>query len=187
VNGGEVNLDNAITLGINILAGQSSFLDQVMIEVTTFGVPFMILLVALQWWSKRPRQERRYVCVAAGLSFLLGLAIAQIMLLFIHRIRPYDAGISHLIVAPTVDWSFPSDHAIASLSIAFAFALNGLRRWSIMFFVLASLVCFSRIFVGMHYASDILGGAAVALLAAYLVKLLYRPGTKIDRLVTNLL
>jgi undecaprenyl-diphosphatase len=187
VNAGGVSLDTAITQWINRLASQNLFFDQVLIEVTTFGVPFMVLLVALQWWSKQHRPVRRHTCVAAGLSFIIGLAIAQLMLLFIHRIRPYDAGISHLIVAPTADWSFPSDHAIASLSIVFTFALQGLRRWSLIFLSLASLVCISRIYVGMHYVSDILGGAAVALLAAYVVKFFYIPNTKFDRLVTSIL
>lgn len=155
-----------------------------MVEITAFGVPLMVLLVVLHWWGKRSRVHKRHICVAAGLSFLLGLALAQIMLLFIHRIRPYDAGISHLIVPRTADWSFPSDHAIASLSIVFAFALHGLHRWSVIFLALAALVCISRIYVGMHYASDILGGAAVALLAAYAVKRLYHQGSKLDRIIT---
>jgi undecaprenyl-diphosphatase len=132
-------MDIQITQWINSLAGQSLALDQAMITVTSFGVPFMILLVVLQWWGKQPREFKRHVCVSAGLSFLLGLALAQIMLLFIHRARPYDAGISHLIVPATVDWSFPSDHAIASLSIMVAFALQGLRRWGLIFLVIASV------------------------------------------------
>ena len=180
-------MDLQITQAINALSGYSALLDQTMVEATIFGVPFMVLLVILQWWSKKPRDHKRHTCVAAGLSFLLGLAAAQIMLLFIHRIRPYDAGISHLIVPRTVDWSFPSDHAIASLAIVFAFALQGLRRWSFIFLTLAALVCVSRIYVGMHYASDILGGAGVALLAAYAVKKLYREGTKLDRFVVGIL
>jgi undecaprenyl-diphosphatase len=180
-------MDIQLTHWINSLAGQYPSLDQAMITATSFGVPFMVLLVILQWWGKRPRDYKRHTCVAAGLSFLLGLALAQIILLFIHRLRPYDAGVSHLIIAPTVDWSFPSDHAIASLSIVFAFALQGLRRWSVIFLVLALVVCFSRIYVGMHYVSDILGGAAVALLAAFIVKQFYRPKTKLDLLITSFL
>jgi undecaprenyl-diphosphatase len=180
-------VDVTVTHWINALAGQMPALDQLMIEVTTFGVPFMVLLVALQWWSKRPHEYKRHACVAAGLSFLLGLMFAQIMLLFIHRMRPYDAGVSHLIVAPTADWSFPSDHAIASLSIVFAFALQGLRRWALIFLALAIVVCFSRVYVGIHYTSDILGGAAVAIIAAFFVKQFYKPNTKLDRWITGLL
>jgi undecaprenyl-diphosphatase len=179
-------LDITITHWLNSLAGQNETLDAAMVFITSFGVPIMIVLVALQWWSKRPREHMRHTAVAAGLSFLLGLAIAQIILLFIHRMRPYDAGVSHLLIAPTVDWSFPSDHATAALAIVAAFALQGFRRWAYIFLAMAILVCLSRIFVGMHYVTDILGGAAVALIAAIIVKLAYRRDTKIDRWITSI-
>jgi undecaprenyl-diphosphatase len=179
-------VDFIITQWINNFSGNSAALDQLMIAITTFGVPFMVLLVALQWWSKKPNAHMRHACVAAGLSFVLGLVLAQIMLLFIHRLRPYDAGVSHLIVPKTVDWSFPSDHAIASLSIVFALALQGLRQRSFIFLALATLVCVSRVFVGMHYASDILGGAGVALVAAFSVKILYRENSRLDQYLIDL-
>jgi undecaprenyl-diphosphatase len=92
------------------------------------------------------------------------------MLLFIHRLRPYDANISHLLVPKTADLSFPSDHAMASLSIVFSFALQSLRRWAVIFLTLATLVCVSRIFVGMHYVSDIFGGSVVAFFPLMLLK-----------------
>jgi undecaprenyl-diphosphatase len=152
-------LDVTITQLINNLSGQNNIADQVFILITKYGVPLMILAVALQWWGKSPRAELRQTTIIAGLTFLLGLLFAQVILLFIHRIRPYDVGVSHVIIDKTIDWSFPSDHAIASLSIAFAFLLNGFRRLALAFLCAATLVCFSRIFVGMHYASDILGGA----------------------------
>ncbi len=173
-------MDVTITQLINNLSGQNNIADQVFILITKFGVPPMVLAVVVQWWGKRPREELRQTTIIAGLTFLLGLLFAQAILLFIHRIRPYDAGVSHLIIDKTIDWSFPSDHAIASLSIAFAYLLNDFRRLAFAFFCAALLVCFSRIFVGMHYASDILGGAGVALLTAYLVNTFYPRGSKLD-------
>ena len=174
-------MDETLTHLINDLSGQSVVVDQVFIVITKYGVPLMVLAVIIQWWGKRPREESRQMTIIAGLTFLIGLLIAQVILLFIHRIRPYDAGVSHLIIDKTIDWSFPSDHAIASLSIAFAFLLNGFRRHALAFFCAALLVCFSRIFVGMHYASDILGGAGVALVTAYLVNKFYPRGSRLDQ------
>ena len=174
-------MDETLTHLINDLSGQSVVVDQVFIVITKYGVPLMVLAVIIQWWGKRPREESRQMTIIAGLTFLIGLLIAQVILLFIHRIRPYDAGVSHLIIDKTIDWSFPSDHAIASLSIAFAYLLNGFRRHALAFFCAALLVCFSRIFVGMHYASDILGGAGVALVTAYLVNKFYPRGSRLDQ------
>ena len=177
-------MDSSITSAINSLSGQIAFLDIGMIGLSTFGVPLMVALIVAQWWLGRPQPQIRHACVAAGASFLLGLALAQMILLFVHRARPYDTGVSHLLVAPTVDWSFPSDHAIASTSIVFAWALHGIRRWQGLLVTLALLVCFSRIYVGMHYVTDIFGGMGVALAAALIVTTVYKPDTKLDHWLT---
>jgi len=174
-------MDITITQWINGQSGSGGALDSLAIAITTFGVPLMVIIVASQWWLGVPRPAMRHAGIAAGASFLLGLGLAQIILLFVHRDRPYDAGVSHLIIAKTADWSFPSDHAIASTSIGFAWALQGLRKGLLILTGLAILICLSRIYVGMHYASDILGGLLVALFAAVAVKRVYQADTKLDR------
>lgn len=174
-------MDITITQLINNLSGQNAILDQIFILITTYGVPLMVLAVIIQWWGRKPREQLRQTAIIAGLSFLISLLINQVILLFIHRLRPYDAGVSHLLIAKTVDWSFPSDHATASFAIAFAFLLKGLDKRAVGFFVAALIICFSRIYVGMHYVSDIIGGAGVALLTAYLVTMFYPRGSKWDQ------
>src|SRR5579872_657475 len=119
-------MDQAITHWINSLAGGNALLDSVMIGVTNLGVPFIVAVVAAQWWSKIERTHVRHTCIVAGLSFLLGLGFNQIVLLFIHRVRPYDAGVTHLIISKSPDWSFPSDHSTAVMAIVAAFAFQGL-------------------------------------------------------------
>src|SRR5260221_4770867 len=121
-------MDQAITKWINSLAGSNVLLDSDMIAVTNVGVPLLVALVVAQWWSKIERTHVRHTCIAAGLSFLIGLGLNQIILLFVHRVRPYDAGISHLIISKSTDWSFPSDHTTASIAVVATFALHGLAR-----------------------------------------------------------
>ena len=174
-------MDVTVTQLINNLSGQNIIADEVFVLITKHGVPLMVLTVVIQWWGKRPREKLLQTTIIAGLSFLLGLLIAQIILLFVHRIRPYDAGVSHLIINKTADWSFPSDHAIASLSIVFAFSLNCFRKHALAFLCAAALVCFSRVYVGMHYVTDILGGAALALATAFLVNTFYPRGSKLNQ------
>ena len=88
-------MDETLTHLINSLSGQNAFLDQLMIVTTKYGVPLMVLAVVFQWWGNPPREKLRQTAIIAGLSFLLGLLTAQIILLFIHRLRPYDTGVSH--------------------------------------------------------------------------------------------
>lgn len=180
-------MDETITRSINSLAGTNSLLDTVMIAATRFGVPLLVLLVVAQWWSRNDRPRVRHACVAAGLSFLIGLGLNQIILLFIHRPRPYDAGVSHLIISRSTDWSFPSDHATATIAIAAAFLLYGMRGRALGFLMGAVLICVSRVYVGIHYVTDVLGGAATGFVAAAAVRSLYSEGTRIDRFITGLL
>ena len=180
-------MDIALTQLINAPAGSFPVLDAFMIALTKGGVPLMVLLVAAQWWARVERTHVRHAALTSGLSFLLGLGINQFILLFIHRVRPYETGVSHLIISKSTDWSFPSDHATASMAIVAAFAMQGLPRRTLGLLVLAVLICLSRVYVGTHYVTDILGGWTTAWIAAVLVRIAYREGSRLDRFATGLL
>ena len=180
-------MDVEITHWINSFAGESQLIDQVMIGVTDFGVPLIVAFVVLQWWSREDRIHVRHAAICSGLAFLLGLAINQGILLFIHRLRPYDAGVSHLLIVRSADWSFPSDHATVSIAVATAFIIQEIPRRGLVLLLMSALICFSRIYVGTHYLADILGGAAVGVLAAITVHFLYRENSKLDRILTKIL
>lgn len=98
------DIDAALTQAINSLAGRSAAGDMIMLALTSLGVPLMVLAVALQWWRRSERMHTRHILVSAGCAFLLGLGINQIILLFIQRARPYEVGVTHLLIAPTVDF-----------------------------------------------------------------------------------
>lgn len=180
-------IDTTLTRAINSLAGQSAAADLVMVRISAIGVPLLILGVILHWWRKDERQHTRHVVVAAGLTFIFGLGLNQAILLFAHRMRPYDAGLTHILTSPSADPSFPSDHATAGFAIALAFLLGGMRRTGFCFLAAAVLLSFSRIYIGTHYASDVAGGALTATVAALAVHWFYREGTRLDRLITNIL
>lgn len=182
-----VVLDRNVTQWINHFAGSSVLVDAVMAGASEYGVPLLVLIVALQWWSRQERNRVRHTCVAAGLSFLIGLGLNQVILLFIHRLRPYDVGLTHLVISRSTDWSFPSDHATATSAIAATFLLHGLKRRGGVFLAAALLICLSRVYVGTHYASDVLGGMVMGTVAALAVRALYWRGTRADRLVTGIL
>ncbi len=181
-----IEADSLVTHAINALSGAFPVVDGFMVLFSGFGIPVLVGLTALQWWRGQERAHLRHTLVAAGLSFLLGLGLNQIILLFIHRLRPYDGGVSHLLIARSADWSFPSDHATASAAIASAFLLHRMPREGLFFLAAAAVMMFSRVYVGTHYVGDVLGGAATGFIAALAVAKLYREGTRADRLVTGL-
>jgi undecaprenyl-diphosphatase len=179
-------MDIALTQWINGFAGHSPALDRAMIAVSQFGVPLIVAFVVLQWWSKTDRAHMRHAAISAGLAFLLGLAANQVILLFVHRMRPYDAGVSQLLIEKSADWSFPSDHATASVAVAVALLLQRLPLRAAVAVLAALLICLSRVYIGIHYAFDVLGGAAVGAVVAVVVARLYREGNWLDRMAVRI-
>jgi len=180
------HLDAGITQWINALSGRE-WVDALMICISSWGVPTLVFAVACQWWSGADRDAKRHVLVAAGFAFILALGLNQLVLLGVDRVRPYLVGITTLLVPPSTDPSFPSDHATAAFAIAAAFTLSWLRRQAIWFSLAAIVIAFSRVYIGIHYFGDVLGGAVSGLVAAVVVVSIYRPRTRFDRFVTGIL
>ena len=159
-----MNTDGLITQWLNSFSRLSWPLDELMIVLSSHGVPVMVIIVALGRWNRNDRVAKRHACLVSGLSFLSGLLLNQLLLLFIHRARPYDAGITHLIIPPSADWSFPSDHATAVAAIISAAWLRHQQGFALGPSLLGLLICISRVYVGIHFASDVLGGIATGML-----------------------
>ena len=100
---------------------------------------------------------------------------------------PYDSGVTNLLIARSGDFSLPSDHATATVAIAAAFRLHGMRRWGLGFVAAALLIAISHVYVGTHYASDVLGGALTGIIAAVLIRSVYQEDTRTDRFITGIL
>jgi undecaprenyl-diphosphatase len=65
-----------------------------------------------------------------------------------------------LLVSCGGGYSFPSSHAVNNFAIA-SYVSHYYRKWSGWFFLFAFLMAFSRLYIGVHYPSDALGGAAI--------------------------
>ena len=180
-------IDAALTAWTNAWAGRIPGADFAMIWLSAVGVPLLVLVVALQWWVPPRDRATRHVLVAAGLSFFLGLGFNQVVLLFVQRVRPYDAHVTHLLIDRSADFSFPSDHATAGFATAATFLVHGLPRRGFVFLAFAVLPGISRVYVGTHYVGDVLGGVLSGILAAALVKAAYQDDTRVDRLITGIL
>ena len=109
--------------------------------------------------------KARHGVVAAGLSALLALAVAHLISGMWDRPRPFEAHHVHLFVTASGDPSFPSDHATAAFAIAIALLLRN-RRIGWVALTMATVISISRVAVGVHYPSDVLGGAVIGTMAA---------------------
>jgi undecaprenyl-diphosphatase len=129
---------------------------------------FVALLAGLFFMRGRWRSvSARHGVVAAGFSAVLALGVAQVISSIWDRPRPYVAHPDdvHLFVSPSSDPSFPSDHATAAFAIAVAILLRD-RRAGLVALAMAVAVSVSRVVVGIHYPSDVAGGALIGTLAA---------------------
>ena len=94
------------------------------------------------------------------------------------RTRPYYVLGYEPLIPPVGDPSFPSGHTAVSFAAATAiYAIN--KKWGIAAYIFAIVMGFSRLYLGVHFPLDVLGGAVVGVIAAKLVLAVFaRSGRK---------
>ena len=135
----------------------SPIFDKIMIFITTMGNAgaVWIVLSLLMMCSKKYRK----VGFMLALGLIGSLVIGNLILKpSIARLRPFQLreGIN-LLIAPPHDFSFPSGHTLASF-ISCSILLMNDRKKGIASLVLAVLIAFSRLYLYVHFPTDILGG-----------------------------
>ncbi len=117
-----------------------------------------------------PRKTRK-IGMTALLSVFVCFLITNVVLKnWIARPRPYVTvrAVYPLISRPK-EYSFPSGHSCVSFASAFIYYRMMPKRYGICAIVLAGLISFSRLYVGVHYPGDVLGGILVAWIGSSLV------------------
>lgn len=156
----------SMILGSSVLVGIAVFMARWLV--------FAFIGVAASYWASK-REAARHAVIEAFWAGALALSATAVIAVLVARARPFmvgDSGVLLLIPAP-FNLSFPSGHTATAfaLAAAFAFGSDG-RKWPL--FVLASLVALGRLFVGVHYPTDLLGGAVLGIACASLVRVLHR-------------
>ena len=152
------------------------FLDTVMPYITSLARhgEFWILLALILICFKKTRKAG----VAMGIAMACGYLIGNMGMknLFV-RTRPYNMVEVDLLVAKLSDFSFPSGHTLVSFEAATALTVYH-RKWGVAAFALAALIAYSRLYLFVHYPTDVLAGAvlgiAIGLAACYVTDRLWR-------------
>ncbi|HEU4715410.1 MAG TPA: phosphatase PAP2 family protein [Candidatus Saccharimonadales bacterium] len=162
-------MNDTLLLLINGFAGQSDFLDALMVFLArdlvyiVFAVTLLCIGILMY---KNERMPVVYFFVTLGVSFVL----LQLMSLLNVDHRPFmDHHLTQLIPhAPGK--SFPSDHTTVSTAIAAGILfLTRFKKTGAALLVCAALIGFARIFVGVHYPADIAGGLFTGLVGGAIV------------------
>lgn len=151
---------------------RNKYFDYIMLKITNLGGALfssLILFILLLFGS------RRYKLI--GVEMFFALTISQIIVHSLKRIlsreRPYKIleqlntfGIN------LKDYSFPSGHSAASFSIATTLALN-VPKLSALVFIIAIIIGISRIYLGVHYPTDVAAGIVIGFSISLILHLFF--------------
>ncbi len=163
--------DVPIMLAVHQLS--TPWLDTLMIGVTWIGFPGAIAVTAVGaiwfWW-----RGWRAVAIAL-LASVIGSSLLNMWLKLLFA-RPRPSVFTPLIAETT--YSFPSGHTMGAVSLygfaAYLLWRQGQRVWAVGALLFGLLIAFSRIYLGVHYPSDVIGALAVGVVWLAVVAAGYR-------------
>jgi len=163
---------------INNLANRLKIIDGLLIFLANY-LPYLmvIFLIILFCFPQKDKIKNRVMVLLALISaFIARFGVKSLIVIFYNRPRPYvNLPFAHKLISirPIEDLhSFPSGHTI------FFFALSTIiysfnKNLGLIFFICSSLMGITRIFVGVHWPSDILWGAILGVIVGIIVKQIY--------------
>ena len=148
---------------------QSGFMDTIMPIITKFGDAGLFWMVCAALLAIFPKTRR----IGLGMAFAMamGLLVCNLTLKpLVARIRPYDLqaelGVTiNLLNGAMHDFSFPSGHTIASFEAAVVLLKNS-KKMGIPAMILAILIAFSRLYLYVHYPTDVIASIILGSLFA---------------------
>ena len=165
-------MDQIIFQYINSFALKYLWLDAAAIFFANyFG--WVLIGVLILFLIKNFRKYWKMAATAFISAVFARFIITEIIRWLRSRPRPFAGDEVNLLLFHRLTGSFPSGHA------AFFFALSLTvyfynKKTGLLFFIASILICISRVFSGLHWPSDILGGVVVGLFAAWLIHKLFK-------------
>ncbi|KYP80653.1 undecaprenyl-diphosphatase [Ferroacidibacillus organovorans] len=166
--------DVTVFHAVNNIAGHQPLLDAIMIFFAT-GAPYLYGALFIIGWFVLPKADRdgRHGLVLSALSGVLALIINVLIGHAFYRPRPFVAlppGSYHQLIPHVADSSFPSDHAAGSFGFAFGVQKYGPRIYRYGFMIIAIIVSIARVYVGVHWPTDVIAGFVVGLLSSLVIR-----------------
>lgn len=187
-------MNERLFLAINGLSHHSGSLDALMVFCAQY-VPFILIAFVVYLWllGKRAGRSAAFRATLGGGGALI---LARIVGAFHYQALPSVLSLGRPLILHAANNSFPSDHVSFSFGIAMSLLFSGSTILWPQAVLLALLVAFARVFVGVHFPLDVLAGALVGTAAAGTVHLLrwlsdpvadwfYRAQTKVVALFTR--
>ena len=166
-----LNLDGGFLLFLQESV-RNPILDNLMIFITSLGNGGMIWIVAtiVLLIPKKTRKAGIMSAVALLGSLIINNNIVKNI---VQRPRPFVTFTDLQIIIPTPsEFSFPSGHTSSSFAAAAVFYRHLPKKLGLPSVILAGLIGFSRLYVGVHYPTDVIAGVLMGILLSYLAEFL---------------
>ena len=157
-----------------------SFLDFLMPLITVLGDAGIFWIAVAVVLLLIPKYRK--IGLGMGAALIIGLLVCNVTLKpLVARPRPYDYQLTHfgktieLLIARPHDFSFPSGHTLASFEGA-TVLLIGNKKLGIPAMILACLIAFSRMYLYVHYPTDVLVSVALGITFGFLGNWLVKKG-----------
>lgn len=152
---------------------RSIVLDKVMIFITSLGNSggIWIIIGIYLLLNKKHRKYGFMLFIALLLCMITGNLVLKPAFA---RIRPFNVVslVNELLIKPPIDYSFPSGHTMCAFAVA-SVLFHANKKAGICATMLAILIGFSRLYLYVHYPSDVLSGAAIGIFLGLLSIYLY--------------
>ncbi len=148
-------------------------MDSLAIFFAEYFIYFLVAGAILFFFLIKGKNRLKYL-ILSGFSVILSrIAITELIRLIWHRPRPFLIHRVNQLLEHGAEGSFPSGHVV------FLFALGTViyffnKKIGILFLIGSFLVGIARVFVGIHYPLDILGGVIIGVLSAVFIKFLFK-------------
>ncbi len=141
-----------------------------------FGAKYLYLLViviAFVWFWVQPQPKKKEILIIFCICLPLVFVISKIAGYLYYNPRPFVAGHFKPLIYHIADNGFPSHHALLVSAIAAVVSIFS-RRAGLLLWILAFGVGFSRVYVGVHHAVDIMGSILISIISVTLVYKFFR-------------
>lgn len=181
-----LNIDSDIVIAVN--GCNNAYLDELMwiISQPATWIPLYVLLLVLLWI--KINDWRKMLIIIVGFAVAVGLSdiiCSSILKPIVCRLRPtHDPNMPMLHIVHKYRgglYGFCSSHAANSMAVATLFSLLYQKKTvTALLMVWVTVVCYSRIYLGVHYPTDILAGLAIGSLLAVLTWLVLSIAYRVD-------
>ena len=136
-----------------------------------FGAKYAIIAVpavAGIYFLKQSKLSQKHMAIFAAITLPLAYVVAKIGGKLYNNPRPFVAQHFAPLIPHVPDNGFPSDHVLLSATIA-AILYPYSKTVSVFVWILTLYIAISRVYVGVHHTTDVVGSAMIAIVVAFLV------------------